>query len=514
MGFSKPLATLLVALASLATANSTNCILWNSCNITGPIGSVPGECGKMLVPLDYTNPNSTQRLEIEILRIPATKQPKKGSIFLNFGGPGASGIEDFATFIEEIKAATGGYHDLVNVIPRGTNNTMPFSCYTSQASRYVGEKPLATNASDVALAEVWAQSSIFVSACETLQNDTGRLIGTAFTARDTMQVVEALEEDKMLRYWGFSYGTLLGATLVAMFPDKIDKIVLDGVVNPFEYYQNTESERMASVDDVIRGFASGCVAAPTACPLAQNMTSTQLEESLYISLEQLKQSPIPLPDIATLGGGTLIDYSTFKSYIVSMLDFPQLWPEMAQTLAGLSSPASNPPPARTADAEALWGIKCSDVLTHAGSAIDLLPVIQARRSLSRFEGDATDNLLFRCAQWKMPAKERYSGDWNVKTKNPILIVNNRYDPVTPLVSAKNVSDTFQGSVLLEQVSYGHDSMQQGSLCTAKAIRAYFTNGELPKNGTVCDDLKVKLFSGKTGWDEVIQELNADPVNLG
>lgn len=37
---------------------------------------------------------------------------------------------------------------------------------------------------------------------------------------------------------GFSYGSLLGSTLVAMFPDKVDKVILDGVVNPFEYYQN------------------------------------------------------------------------------------------------------------------------------------------------------------------------------------------------------------------------------------------------------------------------------------
>lgn len=35
---------------------------------------------------------------------------------------------------------------------------------------------------------------------------------------------------------GLSYGTLLGATVAAMFPDRIGAMVLDGVINPFEYY--------------------------------------------------------------------------------------------------------------------------------------------------------------------------------------------------------------------------------------------------------------------------------------
>lgn len=54
-----------------------------------------------------------------------------------------------------------------------------------------------------------------------------------------MQIVDQLQEDGKLRYWGFSYGTLLGSTLLAMFPDKVDKIILDGVVNPANYYENT-----------------------------------------------------------------------------------------------------------------------------------------------------------------------------------------------------------------------------------------------------------------------------------
>jgi pimeloyl-ACP methyl ester carboxylesterase len=35
---------------------------------------------------------------------------------------------------------------------------------------------------------------------------------------------------------GFSYGTTLGATVASMYPERVDKMVLDGVQNPHEYY--------------------------------------------------------------------------------------------------------------------------------------------------------------------------------------------------------------------------------------------------------------------------------------
>lgn len=97
--------------------------------------------------------------------------------------------------------------------------------------------------SDIAMPEIWAKSTIYDNSCYNKQNATGSFIGTAFVARDMMEIVNALNEDGLLRYWGVSYGTVLGATVAAMFPDKMDKIILDGVVNVPDYYEN----RLASV---------------------------------------------------------------------------------------------------------------------------------------------------------------------------------------------------------------------------------------------------------------------------
>ena len=97
------------------------------------------------------------------------------------------------------------------------------------------------NASDVAIGKIWAESEIFDRTCEVTQNETGRFVGTMFTARDNLAVADALGED-LFNYWGISYGTVLGATVAGRFPERVGRMVLDGVLNSHEYYTNTESE--------------------------------------------------------------------------------------------------------------------------------------------------------------------------------------------------------------------------------------------------------------------------------
>lgn len=90
-----------------------------------------------------------------------------------------------------------------------------------------------------------------------------------------------------------------------------------------------------------------------------------------------------------------------------------------------------------------------------------------------------------CAQWPYNAKERYQGDFQVKTKNPVLFIGNTGDAHTPLVSAYNVSSGFEGSSVLEIDGYGHASVAVPSSCSMKHIAAYWQDLTLPRNGTRC-----------------------------
>lgn len=65
-----------------------------------------------------------------------------------------------------------------------------------------------SNSSEEALGELWATSNITAQACHFARNGTDDLIGTGFVARDMMQIVDALNEDGLLRYFGKMIGDL------------------------------------------------------------------------------------------------------------------------------------------------------------------------------------------------------------------------------------------------------------------------------------------------------------------
>ncbi|VUC34024.1 unnamed protein product [Clonostachys rosea] len=514
-----PLLMWTASASPLHTARDSAGINWTPCEF--PNATLPIQCANLSVPLDYTSSNSSETMTLPVFRVQAAvdEGSKKGSILYNCGGPGADCLNDLISWGDVLQASTGGYHDIVTFTPRGTGKTLKFNCFPDDLSRALGMPALVGNASDVAVGETWAKSILYGNTCAAAQNKTGNLIGTAFVARDMMQIVDALQEDGLLRYWdhmlttvdvGISYGTLLGETVLGMFPDRVDKILLDGVVNPFQYYANLETETLVDADATFEGFCKGCVENPDVCPLAKNQTAEQLQESIYTFLEQLRLNPIPTPQ------GSLLDYSTVKGALLYVnLKFPSLWPSIAKKLDALMN-GSLPTGIGGGDSstvspsspDALYGIKCGDTFTENQTLEDVLPILESRINGNRIAGEV--NAPSICANWKIRAKERYSGDFRVKPLNPALIIGNTYDPVTPLVSARNVSETFEGSVLLQHDSYGHTTLMQASLCTAKAIRAYFVRGELPQPGTKCE-IDTFPFARTNGWDDVKPRLAAEPI---
>lgn len=83
----------------------------------------------------------------------------------------------------------------------------------------------------------WALAGQQAEECyQFAKNQTGDLVGTAYTVRDVIKMAEATNEDGLLRFWGISYGTAIGATAAAMFPEKVERMLLDAVQNPHEFW--------------------------------------------------------------------------------------------------------------------------------------------------------------------------------------------------------------------------------------------------------------------------------------
>ncbi|KAL4909923.1 hypothetical protein BDW74DRAFT_173401 [Aspergillus multicolor] len=459
---------------------------------------VPFQCGTLDVPFDYTAQNSSEKLTLELLKAPAPLK-SKGSILVNTGGPGLPNRQDFSTLARNLIPLTGGQYDLIAFDSRGTVNTAPLTCYedpVQQIISFLGQVP--SNESDVAEGELWSQETVDAEACFVTGNKNGSVMTTAFVARDLISVVDALEEDGLLRYWGLSYGTTLGATVAAMFPERIDKIIFDAVQNVHEYYHaQANYEEWTMSDKLFSTIFSECVkAGPELCPLAaQNKTAEELEAAAYELLEISKYRPFPV-------GRLVVDYAALKSTYAQSLYTQRAWPFMTKlvdvffygtessieevdALPQINLTASTLP-SMAANDFALAGIYCSDNQVRTESFDEFVPVIDRLYSISKIMGDVGVGSYSRCQQWKIKPKETYTGSFDhVQTKNLPLFIGNTLDGHTPLQSAYNVSSGFEGSVVLEIDGYGHGSTSIPSECSLKAISAYWVNGTLPESGTRC-----------------------------
>lgn len=116
-------------------------------------------------------------------------------------------------------------------------------------------------------------------------------VNTPTVARDIASIVDALHADSKTMhhvcYWGFSYGTNLGAIFAAMFPNKLHRIVLDGIRSPIDAREIYEwgYTSLASQNDMVEGYFEICEkAGEQRCPLAGGK-ATLLQISPLLGLE-------------------------------------------------------------------------------------------------------------------------------------------------------------------------------------------------------------------------------------
>ena len=227
-------------------------------------------------------------------------------------------------------------------------------------------------------------------------------------------------------------------------------------------------------DAAFSAFLAQCVKAGSPqCALAQNnVTASRLENDIYNLFETIKQAPVPLSvsQIEYDAMSSMVDYSSLKNLILLTLYHPFHFQLMAAGLQGLLNgnlsavaawrDAELSIFAETTEAESITGIRCSDKHTRASTIEEILPTVNQVAGGSKIGGFT---FTMPCARWRMDAKERYTGNFQVQTKFPVLLVGDTYDPATPIASAYNVSSGFVRSVVLERKGFGVSSCSRTTL---------------------------------------------------
>jgi pimeloyl-ACP methyl ester carboxylesterase len=472
-------------------------LAWTDCT-PGP-EFPPVECAKARVPLDYNRPNG-ETTEIALARSRAPDQAnRKGSVFLNFGGPGGPAVSVVRNGLtREFSALLNNQFDVIGFDPRGVGKSTPLQCWDSDEQRaaYLAGGPESPFLRDQERPFFDKYSNI-APLCFGRNQPIVKHMSTADVARDLDLLREAVG-DKQLTFVGFSYGSVVGSTYANLFPDKVRALVIDGVVDPRLWSAGLHfPSDNVDAPEVFAEFIRLCDEAAGACALHGPGGALARYEGLR---KKLRANPLVLAD------GTRFGYDTLISRTNGELYTPETWREFAQSLAMLADAADGKAGMAEQARAVLRGIDerikqarptrpdydnsfeagrsviCSDA--EFPRFFEYYSAIGAYAERRSFLGPWWWwDTAAPCSAWRA-AKDRYAGPWTTRTANPVLVVGNYFDVATGYRGAVDTSRLLRGSRLLSYAGWGHTAFDR-SACATAYTAAYLYDGTLPPEGTVC-----------------------------
>ncbi|KAK1756500.1 Tripeptidyl aminopeptidase [Echria macrotheca] len=500
-------------------------------------------CARLLVPLDWTNPNkssSSTAAAIAILTLPATVPPSDptfgGTITLNPGGPGVSGVTTLLGLASAFRSAVdtpNRHFELLSFDPRGVGFSTPGAdCYAGDPFRRAADvlqhaqavAPLAGRMAELGVRVRFAAAEGLGKVCADDGDEEGSILrhmSTADVARDMLEIVERFDELRfgekmgkkaMLQYWGFSYGTVLGQVFALLFPDRVGKMVLDGVGDLPDLLTGTWKTSTADAEKAVDVFYRTCLDAGSKCPLRKDTDTSvgDIRGRVTSLLTALEQSPVP----ATYGGriqlvtsylvrdairNTLYDPLNQFGPLASILagavagNYTLLLAAqaVANTTACAAPDTGDPPAAYTWIADASVAIFCSDTAVAGSRTLAWSEeVARFHANQSASTGEAWARFLLSCSGW--PFTPAYHIPQPTYTKwlgaAPLLLVSTRYDPATPLGNAYALARRYpESAAVVVQESAGHTAfISSPSRCVGAILGEYFSSGKVPDGGAVCE----------------------------
>lgn len=218
-----------------------------------------------------------------------------------------------------------------------------------------------------------------------------------------------------------------------------------------------DADQLLAADKAFRAMLDACIKAGDKCALSHvNSTAIELETTLRVLAEDYRRAPVAV-------GDSVISYEVVLGLYYIVLKYPSDVGTAAvlinnlltrENLTAVAEYYAALNAAIALGGEALPAIKCGDSFPRSAELAGVIPEVEYMKQTSSLFGLATVGYAMQCARWPFEAKERYSGDFKVKTKTPALFIGNTYDPSTPAASAQNMSASFEGSRMLEQNGFG------------------------------------------------------------
>jgi pimeloyl-ACP methyl ester carboxylesterase len=445
------------------------------------------DCASVAVPRDWAQPQGGQTYEIQMIRVRSQRQTGRiGSLVVNPGGPGASGVDlavylSFGRQLGGLPTEVTDQFDIVGFDPRGVGRSDPVKCISDadQDETFALDPDPADQAEFASVVQLNRQ---IVEGCGKKYGDQLPLFSTEQAARD-MDAIRAAVGDAKLTYLGYSYGTLLGATYAQLFPQNIRALVLDGAVNPKLGVVEANETQAKGFERAFTNFTTWCSRTPQQCPIAPDARGAVTD-----AMAKADSSAVRGKDGRDATAGWILLAVVSSLYNVSG------WQALAKAVDTLQAGdaegifdladqyAHRKPDGTYSNLfDALMTVNCTDT--------DKVPTIEQIRQLQGewrtkypMFGAAQAITMLSCTLW--PGKRDPYPMGPAVGAPPIVVVGTTGDPATPYENTAELAGMLGTGQVLTWEGEGHTAYPT-TACITSAVDAYLVDLTVPRTGLRC-----------------------------
>src|SRR6195952_2180191 len=473
----------------IATPRPGTPVEWSQCDLAASDVRIPAgaECGKLSVPVDYTKPDGAVA-RIKMIRFKATGD-KIGSLVVNPGGPGESGVQAAASLVGAMPDTIRQRFDLVGFDPRGVGSSTPAVwCNSDEDNDKLRADP-EVDYTPEGIAHIESETKDFVARCaEKLGDEFLANVGTSNVIKD-LDGMRAALGDKKLTYLGYSYGTRIGSAYAEAYPQNVRAMILDGAVDPNADPVEADIRQAAAFQTAFNDYAADCAKSPN-CPLG---TDPAKAVDVYKSIvDPLVDHPAKTRDPRSLS------YSDAVVGTILPLYSPNLWRHLTQGLSELKKGSGD---TMLALADLYMG---RDENGHYNNSTDVRvavncvdePPITDRKTVIDEDRRARDHAPFMsygqftgnaplgtCAFWPVPATSK-PHQIQVAGLPPVLVVSTTNDPATPYQAGVDLAKQLGGTLLTFDGTQ-HTVVFQGDKCVDDIAATYLVDVTVPPPNSTC-----------------------------
>jgi pimeloyl-ACP methyl ester carboxylesterase len=443
------------------------------------------ETGTLDVPADYDDP-SAGRFTLFVARHFATDPDRRiGTLLVNPGGPGVGGsglaINADSIYSDELLER----FDIVGWDPRGTGLSTPAVDCIDDYDRQFNSADI-TPDDDAERQHLIDLATEFQTGCATRSGDILDHVGTNASAADMDAIRAALGEDS-ISYFGFSYGSELGATWATLFPDTVRAAVLDGAVDPSAGYLDSSLQQSLGFERALDTFLARCSAQPE-CVFHNGGKAEDAFDRLMLTIDQQPMEALPGRPPLTRGAAlTGVGQALYDND-----DWPRLAEALADAQAGDGSDLMRlfdiyfrrDPQGDHDDAlEAFQAISCTDTAERLTVAEEDAAAAQFIAAAPRMSPGTTGSYF--CTFFAPTSAPRAA--ISAAGAGVIVVVGTTGDPSTPLVGTQRMSEALEEGRLVIVDADTHTAYTSND-CARTIVDAYLLDpvGATPADGTRCD----------------------------